>query len=75
MLLDIHSANIAYHIIDDDIYHESFAYFVDEVERIMEILGAKDTPIKEVCVELEEGEKMEEVEDSLEGRNKALYTG
>ena len=57
MFLDIHSANIADHIIVADIYHEAFAYFVDEVERIMEVLDDKAAPIEEVCVELEEEEK------------------
>ena len=31
VFLNICSANIAYHIIDADIYHEVFAYLVDEV--------------------------------------------
>ena len=64
--LDVCRANIADHIIDADIYHEAFAYFVDEVEIIMEVLDNKDAPMKEVGVELEEKIKMEEVEDSLE---------
>ena len=38
MLLNICSANIADLIIDAYIYHESFKYFVDEVERIMDML-------------------------------------
>ena len=48
------SANIADHIIDADIYHEASAYFVDEVERIMEVLDDEVAPIEEVWVELEE---------------------
>ena len=58
-----------------DIYYEAFAYFVDEVERIMEMLDDKAAPIKEVRVESEEEEKREEVEDSSEGIGKDLYTG
>ena len=45
MFLDIHSDNIADHIIDAYIYHESFTYFVDEVERIMDMLDDEDNPI------------------------------
>ena len=44
---------IAYHIHDADIYHEVFAYFVDDVERIMKVLDNEAAPIKEECVELE----------------------
>ena len=51
MFLDIRSANIADHIIDADIYHEAFAYFVGEVERIMQVLGDKAAPIEELCAE------------------------
>ena len=75
MFLDICSTNIADHIIDADIYHDRFAYFVDEVERITEVLGDEAAPIEEVCIESEEEEKMEEVEGSLEGSNEDLYTG
>ena len=46
MFLDIRSDNIVYHIIDADIYHETFAYFVDEVERIVEVLDDKYAPIE-----------------------------
>ena len=35
----------------------------------MEVLDNKAAPIKEVCVESEEEEKMEEVEDILERSN------
>ena len=52
MLLDIHSANIANHIIDADIYHVEFVYFVDVVEEYMEVLDNEAAPIEEVCVEL-----------------------
>ena len=38
MFLDMCGANIADNIIDADIYHEAFVYFVDEVEIIMEVL-------------------------------------
>ena len=55
--LNICSANIAYHIIYEDIYNGVFSYFVDEVERIMEALGDEAAPIKEMCVGLEEEEK------------------
>ena len=75
MFLNIISANIADHIIYADIYHEAFAYFVDEVEIIMEMLDDEAAPIEEVCVESEEEEKMEEVEYSSEGINKDMYTG
>ena len=51
MFLDIHRANIADHIIDADIYDEAFAYFVDELERIIHVLDEKAYPIKEVCNE------------------------
>ena len=47
------SADIVDHIIDEDIYHKLFAYFVDEVEIIMEVLGDEVVPIEEVCVESE----------------------
>ena len=36
---------------------------MDTVEIIMEVLEDKDNPMEEVYVELEEEEKMEEVED------------
>ena len=36
---------------------------MDEVEIIMEVLYNEASPIEEVCVELEEEEKMEEAED------------
>ena len=75
VFLDICSANIADHIIDADIYNEAFAYFVDEVERIIQVLDDKATPIEEVFSESEEEEKMKEVEDSSEGSDKDLYTG
>ena len=41
----------------------------------MEVLDNKANPIGEVCVESEEEEKMEEVEDISEGSNKDMYTG
>ena len=69
VFLNIHSAKIADHIFYTDIYHEAFAYFVDEVEIIMEVLDDEAAPTEEVCVESEEEEKMEEVEDSSEGSN------
>ena len=75
MFLDILSTNIAYHIIDADIYDEVFAYFVDEVEIIIHMLDDEAYPIKEVCNELEEEEKMKEVRYSSEGSDKDLYTG
>ena len=52
--LNIFSDNIADHIIDTDIYHEAFTYFVDEVEIIMEVLENEAAPIKVVCIESEE---------------------
>ena len=54
LFLDICSSNIADHIIDADIYDEAFAYFVDEVERIIQVLDDEAAPIKEVCSESEE---------------------
>ena len=57
MFLDICSDNIADNIIDADIYHEAFVYFVDDVERIIEVLDDKAAPSEDVCVELEEEEK------------------
>ena len=45
VFLDIHSANISDNIIDADIYHETFSYFVDEVEIIMEVLDEEASPI------------------------------
>ena len=48
VFLNICSANMTDHIIDADIYHEAFTYFVDEVERIVEVLDNKAAPIKEV---------------------------
>ena len=59
MFLNIISAKIVDHIIDVGLYHEEFKYFVDEVEIIMEVLDNEASPIKEVCVGLEEEEKME----------------
>ena len=38
VLLDIRSANISDHITDADIYDETFAYLVDTVERIIQVL-------------------------------------
>ena len=55
--IDILSANIADNIIDADIYHEAFAYFVDELEIIMEMLDNEAGSTKEVCVDFEEEEK------------------
>ena len=46
-----------------------------EVERTMKVLDNEDDLIKEVCVELEEEEKIEEVEDSSEGSDEDMYTG
>ena len=48
VFLNICSANMTDHIIDADIYHEAFKYFVDEVEIIVEVLDDKASPIKEV---------------------------
>ena len=53
VFLDIRSADIADHIIDADIYDEAFAYFVDEVEIIIQVLDNEATPIEEVLSELE----------------------
>ena len=75
LFLDIRSANISDHIIDADIYDEAFAYFVDEVERIIQVLENEATPIEEFFSESEEEEKMKEVEDSSKGSDKDLYTG
>ena len=46
VFLDICSANIADHIIDADIYYEAFAYFVDEMERITQVLDDEANPIE-----------------------------
>ena len=54
VFLDICSATITYHSISADIYHEAFTYFVNEMERIMDVLDDEDAPIEEVCVESEE---------------------
>ena len=54
VFLDIRSANIADHIIDADIYDEAFAYFVDEAERIIQVLDDEATPTEEVFSESEE---------------------
>ena len=53
VFLDIRSDNIADHIIDADIYDKAFAYFVDEVEIMMEMLDNKTAPTEEVHVESE----------------------
>ena len=45
VFLDIRSADIADHTIDAYIYHEMFAYFVDKVKRIMELLDNEAAPI------------------------------
>ena len=74
VFLNVHSDSIADHIIDADIYDEAFAYFVDEVEIIMQMLDNEADPIEEVFAELEEEGEMEEVEDSSEESNKGLYT-
>ena len=57
VFLEVCSDNIANQIIYADIYHEAFAYFVDEVEITMEMLDNESIPIKEVCIESEEEEK------------------
>ena len=75
VFLNIRSANIAYHIIDADIYDEAFAYFVDEVEIIIQVLDNEASPIEKYCAESEEEEKMEEIEDSSEGSDEDMYTG
>ena len=54
MFLNICSANIADHVIDADICHEAFAYFLDEVEIIIEVLDDDSVPIEETCIESEE---------------------
>ena len=59
MFLNICSANIADHIIDADIYDDAFAYFVDEVERIIQVLDDEATPIKYFFSESDEEEKNE----------------
>ena len=41
----------------------------------MEVLDNNADPIKEVCVESEEEEKLKEVEDISEVSDKNLYTG
>ena len=41
----------------------------------MEVLDEKAYPIEELCVESEEEEKMEEVEDIPEGSDKDLSAG
>ena len=48
MFLDIHSADIADHIIDADIYDEAFAYSVDEVEIIIQVLEDEASSIEEI---------------------------
>ena len=50
-------------------------YSVGEVERIMKVLDNKASQIEEVCIESEEQEKMEEIENSSEGSDKYLYKG
>ena len=74
VFLNIHSANIADHIIDAGIYDEAFAYFVDDAEIIIQVLDDEAAPIEKVCADSEEEEKMEEV-DSYEGSNEDLFTG
>ena len=59
VFLNICSANIADHIIDVDIYDEAFAYFMDEMEIIIQVLDDEANPIKEVFSESEEEEKNE----------------
>ena len=54
VFLNICSANIADHVIDADICHEAFAYFLDEVEIIIEVLDDDSVPIEETCIESEE---------------------
>ena len=46
VFLDICSANIADHIIYADIYYEAFAYFLDEVEIIIQVLNDEADPIE-----------------------------
>ena len=48
VVLDIRSADIVDHIIDADIYDEAFAYFLDGVEIIIQVLDVEAAPIKEV---------------------------
>ena len=45
VFFNICSANIVDHIITADIYHEPFAYFVDEVKISMEMLDNEAAPI------------------------------
>ena len=45
VFLNIRSASIADHIIDTDIYDEAFAYFVDGVEIITQVLDDEAAPI------------------------------
>ena len=54
MFLNIFSSNIVDHIIYAYIYHEAFAYFVDEMKIIMDMLDDEADPIKDVCDELDE---------------------
>ena len=55
--INIFIANIVDHIIDADICHEAFTYFVGEVKIIMEVLDDEAYPIEELFVESEEEEK------------------
>ena len=61
VFLNIHSASIANHVIDGDIYHVAFASFVDEVEIIMEVLDDEAAPIKEFALDWRKNKKLKKL--------------
>ena len=75
VFLDIWSANIVDHIIDADIYDEAFAYFVDEVEIIIQVLEEDATPIEDFFSESEEEEKWNKLKIVLKEATRIYIQG
>ena len=75
VFLDICSANIADHINDADIYDEAFAYFVDEVEIIIQVLEEDATPIEYFFSESEEEEKWNKLKIVLKEATRIYIQG
>ena len=72
---DIHSSNIADRIIDVDIYDETFAYLVDTVERIIQVLDYEAAPITEVCAESEKKKKWKKLKIVLKEATRIYIQG
>ena len=75
MFLNICSSDIADHIIDADIYDEAFAYFVDEVEIIIQVLEEDATPIEYFFSESGEEEKLNKLKIVLKEATRIYIQG